>query len=33
VYAEYAEQEHPPEAADGFEALMGSFSSADETTQ
>ncbi len=33
VYAEYAEQEHPPEAADGFEALMGTFSSADEATQ
>ena len=33
VYAEYAEQEHVPEAADGFEALMGTLSSADETTQ
>ncbi|WP_208278161.1 penicillin-binding protein 1A [Massilia oculi] len=33
VYAEYAEQERPPEADDGFEALMGSFSSAEEATQ
>ena len=30
VYAEYAEQEHVPEAASGFEALMGTLSSDDE---
>ncbi|WP_314442665.1 penicillin-binding protein 1A [Massilia timonae] len=30
VYAEYAEQEHVPEAADGFETLIGTLSSSGE---